>query len=54
VPQAMAARLAGYPDIRAFVPARAAEGASLAAISGEAGAQTGKNEFPLTFIYHCW
>jgi lambda repressor-like predicted transcriptional regulator len=32
-----AARRAGYPDIRAFVLARAADGASLAAISREAG-----------------
>jgi AraC-like DNA-binding protein len=34
---AVAARRAGYPDIRAFVLARVAEGASLAAISREAG-----------------
>jgi hypothetical protein len=39
----MAARRAGNPDIRAFVLARAAEGASLAAISGEAGAANRKN-----------
>ena len=34
---AAAAHRAGYPDIRAFVLARAADGASLAAISREAG-----------------
>src|ERR1700729_2788645 len=34
---AVAARRAGYPDIRALVLARVAEGASLAAISREAG-----------------
>ena len=34
---AAAARRAGYPDIRALVLARAADGASLAAISREAG-----------------
>ena len=34
---AAAARQAGYPDIRAFVLARATDGASLAAVSREAG-----------------